>query len=281
MLETIGNRATTKYLAGLIALPFWLGMVNRTVAADMDYPLAVAADEKVVYVADRYLPGIWKISEGKRELYFKGDKKFRTPLNAIRCLTLDAKGRLLAGDSSTREVYRFNAENKPEPLSKGGIGIPMGIACNKQGEIFVADLETHRIMKIAEAGGEPTLFAEVPSPRGIAIDAEDRLWVISHGKDQLLRIAADGKIEPIVKGRPFQFPHTLVLDKKQNAYVVDGYAKAVWKATATGNATKWVEGKPLINPVGLAWQGETLLIADPHAKALFQADKDAKLTAFP
>ncbi|MCA9069389.1 MAG: hypothetical protein KDA84_10720, partial [Planctomycetaceae bacterium] len=73
----------------------------------MQYPLAVVgADKGPVYVADRKLPGIWKIADGKAEVYFQADKRFRTPLNAVRCLALDKQGVLLAGDSSTREVYR-------------------------------------------------------------------------------------------------------------------------------------------------------------------------------
>ena len=45
-----------------------------------------------------------------------------------------------------------------------------------------------------------------------------------------------------------------------------------------GKPVKWVEGKPLNKPVGIAWQGDRLLIADPHAKALFEVSKDGKIS---
>ena len=247
--------------------------------ADFEYPLtARASSGGPVYVADRHLPGIWKIVDGKPEVYFQASRKFRTPLNAVRCVTLDKNGRLLAGDSSTREVYRFDKAGKPTPLTKGGIGISMGIAVDREGNLFVTDLELHRIWKVPAAGGKPAEFAEVPAPRGLTIDAEDRLWVVSHGKDQLLRISPEGKIEPIVKGRPFQFPHEVVLDAKNVAYVSDGYAKAVWKVGEAGKPEKWVSGKPFRNPVGLAWQGKSLLVVDPHAKAVFTVDPQGKVT---
>lgn len=265
---------------------FCLGMVLMTPAtadaAELQYPLAIAAtDDGPIYLGDRNLPGVWKITENKLELFFEGSKKFRTPLNAIRCVAIDAKGRLVAGDSSTRDIYRFNEGNKPEPLTKGiqaGIGIPMAIAFDSKGDIYVADLEIHRIVKVPEAGGEAVVFAEVPAPRGLTMDKEGRLWVVSHGKDQLLRISPEGKIETVVSGRPFQFPHNVVLDKEMNAYVSDGYAKAIWKVDASGKPTKLVEGKPLINPVGIAWQGDRLLIVDPHAKAVFEVNKEGKLS---
>src|SRR5689334_16215418 len=91
----------------------------RTDAAEMVYPLSVVADAAGnIFVADRELPGIWKVAGGALSLHFQGEKKFGTPLNAVRCLALDHEGKLLAGDSATREVYRFDAEGNPQPLTK-------------------------------------------------------------------------------------------------------------------------------------------------------------------
>lgn len=250
-----------------------------TRAAELQYPLAiVAADDGTIYVADRKLPGIWKISGGKAEVFFQGSKKFRTPLNAVRCVALDRKGRLLAGDSATREVYRFDAAGKPHPLTDGGIGIPMSIAVDSAGDLFVADLEVHRIWKVPGEGGKPEEFAVVPAPRGLAIDADDRLWIVSHGKNQLLRLDKKGKIEVVIKGRPFRFPHQLVLAGEETVYISDGYSKAVWKMTDGGAPKKWISGDPLVGPVGIALSGKKLLIADPGANAIFEASPDGSLS---
>ncbi len=256
---------------------------TRLQAADIQYPLAVAVDPQgVIYLADRNLPGIWRVKDGQRDLYFEGTKKFKTPLNAVRCVAINAQGQVLAGDSSTREVFRFDADRKPQPLTKGGVGIPMALAVDKAGNLFIADLETHRIMKLPAAGGDLVEFAKVPAPRGLTIDTEDRLWVVSHGKDQLLRLAPDAKVEVIVSGAPFMFPHHIVLDKEQNAYVADGYAKAIWKIGADKKPVKYASGDPLSNPVGLAWQGDTLLVVDPRAKDfLYAVDAAGKLTPVP
>jgi sugar lactone lactonase YvrE len=261
-----------------------LSCVSALPAAEMQYPLSIAAAESgPIYVADRNLPGVWKVADGKLELFFEGSKKFRTPLNAVRCVAVDPKGRLVAGDSSTREIYRFSPEGKPEPLSKAGIGIPMAIAFNSQGEILVCDLEIHRIVKVPEAGGEATIVAEVPAPRGIAVDSQDRIWVVSHGKNQIVRILPGGKIETVVEGQPFQFPHTLVLDKELNAYLCDGYAKTVWKVGSDGKPVKLVEGGPLKGPVGIALQGDRLLVADPKAgnQFLYTVSLDGKIEPLP
>ena len=247
-------------------------------AAEMDYPLAVTATESgTIFIGDRNLPGIWKVEDGKLSLYFEGSKKFRTPLNAVRCVAIDKQGKLLAGDSSTREVYRFDDAGKPVPLTEGGIGIPMAIAVNAAGDLLVADLELHRIWKVPQAGGKPELFVEVPAPRGVFIDGQDRLWIVSHGNDQVLRVTPDKKIEAVVKGRSFEFPHNIVVTSEGTPYVVDGYTKGVYKIVEGSAPETVVKGEPLDNPVGLALHGKDLLVADPRAKAIFRIDPAGKI----
>jgi sugar lactone lactonase YvrE len=251
----------------------------RPVSAQMQYPLSVAAtDSGAIFVADRNLPGVWKIESGKLSRFFEGPKKYRTPLNAVRCLVMDRSGALIAGDTATREVYRFDPDGKPVPLTEGGIGMPMSVAVNSRGELLVADLELHRIWRVPAAGGKPEQLAEVQAPRGVAVDSEDNLWVVTHGQNHIVRVTPAGQVETAVHGRPFLFPHNIVLAADKTAYVTDGYSKAVWKVPPGDKPQKWVAGAPLMNPVGLAWRKQNLLVSDPHANAVFEIAPDGKLT---
>ncbi len=252
-------------------------------ADGLQYPLtAVAsADGKSLFIADLDGSGVWKLSDGKLSMFFQASKKFRTPLNRVRCIGLDRNGKLLAGDSATREIFRFDDEGKPQPLTNGGIGIPMDLVVDPDNNIFVTDLELKWIWKIPAAGGKAEKFAEVEAPRGITIDADRNLWVINHGKNQLLRVTPDAKVEVVVEGRPWGFPHEVELDKDKTAFVTDGYGKCVWKVPLGGKPEKLASGEPLVNPVGLTWQGETLLVIDPRAKGVFAIDSTGKLAAVP
>ena len=249
---------------------------------EMQYPLDVLeVDEKTAYVADRNLPGVWKINAGKPEIYFQGSKKFRTPLNAIRCLALDHQGKLLAGDSSTREIYRFDENGKPVPLTDGGIGIPMAMAIAKSGDIYVADLELHRIWKVPSAGGKPEEVAVLPAPRGMTIDSTGKLWIVSHGPNHVLKLnPADGKVETVVEGMAFQFGHDIVLKDDQTAFVVDGYAKTVWKIEEGKAPVEFAKGEPFKNPVGLSLSKQGLLVADPHKKTIYRVSEDGVISAY-
>ena len=253
-----------------------ISAVSPALGAEPLYPLAIAVKEpKTIFLVDRDLHGVWRLEDGQLSVYFRGEKKFRTPLNAPRSATVDRMGRLLVGDSATREIYRFDQEGKPQPLTKGGIGIPIGIAENKAGELLVADLELHMIWKVPAEGGEPVEFARVAGPSGACIDAEDRLWVTSRAENGLMRVGPDGKVETIVEGRAFEFPHGVAIDKQSNVYICDGYGRAIWKIDASGGAPKkWAESPKFANPVGLAWLGETLLVVDPRANAVFQVDSE-------
>ena len=257
------------------------GARRGNAAEGLIYPLgaAVSADG-TIFVADRNLPGIWIFSEGKWSIYFQGSKKFRTPLNAVRCVAIDHQGKLLAGDSSTREIYRFDENRQPQPLTNGGVGNTTSLAVAKDGTIYAGDIEIQRIVKIPAAGGTPEVIAEVNAPRGMVIDDEGRLWIVSHGKDSVIRLSADGKQrEVITEGRPFGFEHNIVLGKEGEAYVADGYGKTIWKVKQGEKPEAFFAGEPLKNPVGLAWWKESLLIVDPHMKTVYQRTADGKLVA--
>lgn len=269
---------------GLIGM-LGLGLITLSVisapgrAEEMLYPLSVAvAGDDAVLVADRMLPGLLKLQAGKVEVFFQGKKTFRTPLNAVRAVAVASDGTVYAADSATRDVFKF-VDGQPVPLTQGKIGIPVDIAFDPSGDLIVSDLETQRIWRVPVAGGEPQEVAQLAAPRGLFVDGTGRLWAVAAAGDQpLVRIAADGSIEPVVKERVFEFPHDVVVADDGTAYVSDNYARAVWKVAADGTATKWITGEPLKGPVGLAIRGGKVLIADPQAKAVWEADSEGKLT---
>lgn len=250
---------------------------------DLVYPLSIAASPAGdLFLADRNAHSVWKISGGTLSLYSHGSPKFRTPLNAIRCVEIDSDGNVLAGDSSTREVYRLDASGKPVGLARPtdkdfGIGIPMDIVVDSKGDLVVSDLERPgRIWRVPKAGGQPQEVLKINAPRGIAIDSEDRIWIIANRS--LVRLNSEGKPETIVADGVFSYPHTVVVDKQMTAYVCDGYAATIWRVAVGKEPEKWVSGEPLVRPVGMAWQGENLVVVDPHAKAVIQITPDGKAT---
>lgn len=252
-----------------------------TLAEEMLYPLgAVRSPDGAIFVVDLKMHGVWQSKGGALTKFFEGSPKFRTPLNAARCIAFDKAGKVLVGDSSTRQIYRFDEPGKPTPLTKGGvgIGIPMAIAVDADGTLFVADLELHRIFKVPAEGGLAVEFIAISAPRGVAFDADGNLIVLSTTKDQVHRVTKDGKKTLVVPDRPIDFAHNIVVGPDKFMYATDGYGKTVWKISQEGKLEKLVSGEPLVNPVGLSLSGDKLLVTDPRANAVFEVDFAGKLT---
>ena len=241
------------------------------------YPLDIAVTpEGVAYVVDRNLPGVWQWKDGQLTEYFKGSPKYRTPLNAPRCVAIDKDGSLLVGDSATREVYRFTTQGEPQPITGGKIGIPMDLAVAADGTIYVADLELRMLLRIAPGTSEVEQVAAV-NPRGVFIDGNDRIWVVSQDAQQLQIVQPDGKTQVIVGERIFEFPHQVVVNEAGEAFVTDGYKKAVWKIAPGGSPEILIEGGPLDNPVGLTLHEDQLRIVDPRAQSVFRLTAEKQL----
>ena len=244
------------------------------------YPIGIAcAAEGPIYLADLNLPGIWKLEGETLTLHHQASKKFRTPLNRVRCLALDSNGKLLAGCTAARNVFQIEAGAEPVALSTELIEVPMSLAVGKAGEIYIADLEL-RCIWLLTPGSKPVKFADVPPPRGIFLDSANRLWVLSQIGDQLIRLSPDGKArESVVKGTPFKFPHNVVVDENDTAFVTDGYDHAVWKIEPGKEPRVLAQGAPLVGPVGIARRGNQLLVVDPRANALIQIEQDGSMKA--
>ncbi len=246
-------------------------------AAALSYPLSVAVAGEVLYVVDLDLPGIWQVKDAKRELYLLGSKFLRKALNRPRCVVVHPEGGILVGDSATREVYYLASQNaEPKPLCDGHLGIAMALAISPDKQtIYVGDAEKRAVFKLPLTGGTPELVARV-NARGLSFDNQGMLWAVTPDDAAIHRInVADNSSETIVTGRPYQYPNGLVW-AGDHGFVTDGYGKSIWKFTADGKTEKWFEGEPLVGPVGIAIDDQSLFIADPKKLQVFQFSRETK-----
>jgi sugar lactone lactonase YvrE len=262
-------------LGGL--LPGTSAVAQEEAAVDQPaYPKAVAASDDKLFVVDLDLPGVWEIADS-RSLFFKGSELLRKPMNRPHCITPHPSGGVLVGDSATREVYWIEkAGAEPKPLTGGRIGVPMALAVDANGKtLYVGDAEKRATFRLPLEGGDPELVARV-NARGLAFDADGKLLAVTPDAAAIQRIDVDsGDVETLVDGRPFQFPNDLCWAGGQG-FVTDTYGNCIWRFTADGKAEKWFEGAPLERPVGIAIAGESLFVADPKLKQVFEFSLTSK-----
>lgn len=243
---------------------------SGTRPASSVYPLDGVVDaEGKVWIVDRNAPGVWSYSDGNLEMAIVGEKQFRKKLNAARCIAYSSTGELAIGDPATREVYRRMGAGELQASVSGLIGIPMDLAFASDGTLYIADVERRVVWKQATASDKPVVFANV-NPRGLFVDAKDRLWVVSQDEKPLLRLDSAGNVEVIVGERLFDFPHQVVVDSKGTAWVTDGYKKGIWRIAEGEKPELFFSGEPLQNPVGLFLVEDAPVVVDPHAQAVFR-----------
>lgn len=241
--------------------------------AFVQYPIATAADGDVVYMVDLNLPGVWKLTAEGRELYYRGTKWLRKPMNRPRPVAIHPDGGLLVGDSATREVYHIRSGEPAVPLCESYIGVAMSIAVAPDGKNFyVGDAEKRATFRVPIGGGKPELIDRVDA-RGLAFDEQGNLWAVTPNADAVMKIDVKAKkSEAIVTERPFNFPNGLVW-AGDHGFVVDVYDKAIWKFTADGKTEKWVEGDFFVSPNGIGISDSSVFVTDPRAKQLFEFDR--------
>ncbi|MEM6365710.1 MAG: hypothetical protein AAF745_14875 [Planctomycetota bacterium] len=242
------------------------------------YPRAVAVQGDQLWVVDLDLPGIWSQKNGSNTLFTPGTKLLRKPMNRPWCVTAHPGGGILIGDSATREIYHAADQGTNlTALGSGYIGIPMAITVSPDSkQIYVGDAERRAIFRLPIGGGNPELVVRV-NARGLSFDGQGLLWAVTPDAEAVCRIDTSKKTaEPIVTGRPYQFPNGIVW-VGDHGYVTDGYGKSIWKFTADGKTEKWFTGQPLTGPVGITADDEHLYVCDPRTQQVYQFDRATKV----
>lgn len=127
-------------------------------------------------------------------------------------ICFDATGNVYISDSFQGVIWKTDKNGNnltqwvpPNPLLMPGSGLnppfgANGIEFNKaRTAMFVANTANHTIIKIPMnsngTAGTPTLFTTgINAPDGIAIDADDNLWVDANQEDEIVVIDPNGKV---------------------------------------------------------------------------------------
>lgn len=250
-------------------------------SAPWQSPLDIAIHHDGTYfVADRKLPGIWRVKDGQTTTFYKGPTNPKAPMGAIRSLFVAADGSLFAGDAATKDVYSISPTGEIKSLARNSVGIPNSIAVVDR-TVYVADIEQQKIWRFPAEGlgiaQQPTLFADVPGCRGLHIDELGFIWVVSTIQPQLRKYTGDGKFDPVFENVVFEFPQQVHVTIEGTAYVTDSSAKTVWKVERGGQPEKWLTDPHLSTPTRIVQQENHFFVSDAKANSVFRVSKDAAI----
>jgi len=255
-----------------------------------------SVEQDVLFVVDLELPGIWRVTNDERKIFYRGSRRFRDVMNRPRCIATHPDGGVLVGDSASREVYHISgSDQEPVPLSGGRIGIPMAIAVSPDGKsVYVADAERKAVvqLQIGKSADEQSVsWVARVNARGLAFQNESSLIAVTPGPASLKKvdvsmpfaarpdkIVDNPAVTEILDKRVFEYPNGLAVHG-DNLYVSDGYAHVIHLIEPDGKHRAWYTGKPLVGPVGITASNQAIWVTDPKTRSImaFSLDSDPKL----
>ncbi len=276
--------------------------------ATLNTPASLAIDTAGnVFVADAFNHRIRKISPsgdvttlvGTGEAGADGDggtaadARLRLPLG----VAVDSAGTLYIADTYNHRIRKVTSEGIISTIAgtgvsgfsgDGGLGTaallasPTGIAVASDGALYIADTRNHRVRKLAADGtittvagtgaagyngdGGPATLARLNNPRGVAVSADGKLYIVDRENRRIRMVDADGLISTIAgtgssgfngdRGQATQAtlraPYGIAVDRQGNLYIADTFNHRVRKVTTDGSIST-VAGSDQFGYSGDGW----------------------------
>jgi sugar lactone lactonase YvrE len=236
-------------------------------------PEGIAVDRRgTIYVSVSPLGDVWRIPAGSDEPQPFAHVDGIVSGRDFGLLGLavdrwgDVYGAVQSADPAANGVWRFDADTGDATRLPGtaDMGIPNGLAFDRQGNLFVTDSALGAIWVIPRAG-TATIWLQRPAlagngslglnlgANGIAIQ-RDTLIVTNTERRTVLRIPeATKEISIVTRLLQGDNPDGVTLDVHGNAYVAMNLANAIARVTPSGSMTVLASGDPLDFPSSVAF----------------------------
>lgn len=154
-------------------------------------------------------------------------------------------------------------------VSVAQFSVPWDVVIDSQGNLFITDSNNHRIRKIDLSTGQVTTFAgtgtggagqggfadgpgntaRFNTPRGLAIDADDNLYVADAGNNRIRKVDPSGNVTTLAGSgilgftngagneARFRFPTGVEVDANGVVYVVDQNNNSIRRVDTSGKVT--------------------------------------------
>ena len=94
------------------------------------------------------------------------------------------------------------------------------VAVGPNGDLFINDRGTQRIMRVPAAGGAASVFATgIGLSYGLEFDSTGQLFVANYSRGIIYKIDTNGSVSPFMSG--FYVPTGLVFDQQDKLYITD------------------------------------------------------------
>jgi len=194
-------------------------------------------------------------------------------------VSADGLGNIFIADFSSNRVRRVSSNGVIDTFVGNGtagysgdggpatlalFSTPYGIATDLEGNLFIADLNNHRIRKVTPAGvittvagngvagfsgdGGPATSGQIRSPSDVAVDSSGNLYIADTGNFRVRRVTPNGTLStfagtggsgyagddgPALSAR-FNSPVGLAVDRDGNVFIADLFNHRIRRVTPAG-----------------------------------------------
>ena len=269
--------------------PIFSGDDGPATSASLNSPVGIALDAaEDLYIADRDNLRIRKVAAGiittvvgSGESGFSGDGGPATLARLLdpRDVALDAEGNLFIADATNRRLRKvapngiistaagtgsFLALGDGGPAAIAELNVPTRMALDGSGNLYVTEVDSHRIRKISPEGiistvagdGTPGFFgdgrlatsASLFFPRDVAVDGTGNIYIADRANNRIRRVSVAGLITTVAgngdegfsgDGGPatdaaLNLPFGVAVDGVGNLYIADSTNRRVRKVSPEG-----------------------------------------------
>jgi sugar lactone lactonase YvrE len=116
--------------------------------------------------------------------------------------------------------------------SQGQFNLPIGVAIDSTGNVFV--LDSNRVQKFDSNGAYLTFWSS-PNPKGIAIDSTDNIYVTNYNNSAVSKYSNGGIFISLFGSGQLFLPTGIAIDSSNNVYVLDYSSSKVNKFASNEN----------------------------------------------
>jgi len=191
----------------------------------------------------------------------------------------NAKQILFVAANSSSEVLMYDPK-APNPSPEGsittGIDYPVGLAVDKSGTLYVANIDNNTITIYPAGASSPslTITQGLSDPYGIAVDSSGDIFASNLGTDQVLGYKA-GATSPFetINFSSLGQPVGVAVDGENNIWVACDSSNSVY-TIAAGSSTPVNSGLTVTGPIGISFGRKDLMYvsnfgADPSNVAVY------------